>query len=283
MTLTLLTFNILQLQLKGSRYRADAAFRTIIRADADVVVLNEAFNRTAHRLVVRLQGSGYQCTPYLGGFAGAWTGVSGRRRGARRLIGGGVYVLSRVPIEAQYQHVYRSVRRGTTEVFSNKGVVLVKLCPCGEPLWVAGTHLHADERGNCHPERMAQLAELRALVAATVPAGESAILAGDLNVEYYQANADGRPGVPGTAWGEANAAVGGQIAPQEVIHDFTFDGRVNTLTRKVSPHYRNVLDYVGILQTGGGALSISTTTLHFEPGPEPSDHFPVLATITSTR
>ncbi|WP_163567347.1 hypothetical protein [Fodinicola feengrottensis] len=33
--------------------------------------------------------------------------------------------------------------------------------PAG-PLWLAATHLQADERGNRHAVRMAQLAELRA-------------------------------------------------------------------------------------------------------------------------
>jgi len=279
MLLTLLTFNVLQLQFKGSRRRARSALRVIEQADPDVVVLNEAFNRQAHALVAQLSASGYHASPYLGGFGGAWTGVSGRRRGLRRLIGGGVYVLSRFPIEAQYQHVYRSVRHRTTERFSNKGVVLVKLCPFGEPLWVAGTHLHADERGNCHPERMGQLAEIRATVSATVPGGEPVVLAGDLNVEYYRVDADGRPGQPGTDWAGADLAVGGRIAPQESIHDFTFDGTLNFLVHKDSPRYRNVLDYVGTIETGG-ELSISTQTLRFLPGPEASDHFPVLATIT---
>jgi len=274
-TLTVLTFNVLQLQFKGSRHRARAALRVIERADPDVIVLNEAFNRQSRALVAQLQAEGYAASPYLGGFGGAWRGVSGRRRGIGGFIGGGVYVLSRLPIEEQYQHVYRSLRRTTTEALSNKGCLLVKLRPDGEPLWVAGTHLHADERGNCHSVRMAQLGELRAFVAATVPVGEPVVLAGDLNIEYY--DADGRPG---TDRAEADRAVGGNIAPQEVIHDFTFDGTLNALTHKDTPNYRNVLDYVGVLQSRGHTMSIGTTTLGFEPGREASDHFPVLATVT---
>jgi len=122
---------------------------------------------------------------------------------------------------------------------------------------------------------MAQLGELRAFVAATVPVGEPVVLAGDLNIEYY--DADGRPGADRA---EADRAVGGNIAPQEVIHDFTFDGTLNALTHKDTPNYRNVLDYVGVLQSRGHTVSIGTTTLGFEPGREASDHFPVLATVT---
>jgi len=43
-----------------------------------------------------------------------------------------------------------------------------------------------------------------------------------------------------------------------------------------------VLDYVCMLQTSGG-LSITTTTLRYGPGHEASDHFPVLATVSSAK
>ena len=276
MTFTVLTFNIFQLQFKGSRPRARLALRAIKQADPDIVVLNEVFNRPGRELVTRLCAAGYHATPYLGGFSGPWAGVSGRRRGLGRLLGGGVYVLSRFPIEAQYQHIYRAVAQHTTEVLSNKGAVLIALRPAGQRMWVVGTHLHADERGSRHPERMAQLAELRAFVAATVPTREPVILAGDLNVEYY--DADGQPGPDRM---EASRAVGAPIAG-DTIHDCTFDGTVNPLTHKGSPQYRNVLDYVCMLQASGG-LSITTTTLRYGPGHEASDHFPVLATVSSAK
>lgn len=282
MPFTVLTFNVFQLQFKGSRPRAQLALQAIEQADPDIIVLNEVFNRPGRALVSQLRAAGYSATPYLGGFGGAWTGVSGRRRGLRRLLGGGVYILSRFPIEAQHQHIYRAVARHTTEVLSNKGAVLVPLRPKGERMWVVGTHLHADERGNRHRERMAQLAELRAFVAATVPAGEPVVLAGDLNVEYYAADADGRPGPRGTDWQEASCAVGAPIASAGAVHGFTFDGIVNPLTHKDYPHYRNVLDYVCMLQPSD-TMSVSTSTLHYEPGNEASDHFPVLATISSTN
>ena len=275
MNVTVLTFNVFQLRFKGSRRRAALALRTISQADPDIIVLNEGFNRPARALVGHLQSAGYHATPHVGGFGRGWTGVSGRPRGLRRIFGGGVYLLSRFPIEAQHQYIYRTVAPRTTEVLSNKGAVLVALRSAGERLWLVGTHLHADEHGSRHAERMGQLAELRAFVAATVPTGEPVILAGDLNVEYY--GADGQPG-PGCP--EASRAVGAPLAGNP-IHDFTFDGTTNPLTQKDYPGYRNVLDYICLLRPGR-ALTVRTTTLSPEPGHEASDHYPVLGNVTSS-
>ncbi len=272
MNVTVLTFNVFQLRLKGSRRRAALALQTIRQADPDIIVLNEVFNRPARALVGRLRSAGYHATPHLGGFGRGWTGVSGRPRGLRRIFGGGVYILSRIPIEAQRQHIYRTVAPRTTEVLSNKGAVLVALRCAGERLWLVGTHLHADEHGSRHAERMGQLAELRAFVAATVPTGETLILAGDLNVEYYSAD-----GQPGTDIQEASRAVGAPLAG-DAIHDFTFDGTTNPLTRKDYPNYRNVLDYICLLRPDR-ALTVRSTTLYYDAGQEASDHYPVLAKV----
>ena len=274
MNVTVLTFNVFQLRFKGSRRRAALALQTIRQAGPDIIVLNEVFNRPARELVGRLRSDGYHATPHVGGFGRGWTGVSGRPRGLRRLFGGGVYVLSRFPIEAEHQYIYRTVAPRTTEVLSNKGAALVALRCAGERLWLVGTHLHADEHGSRHAERMGQLAELRAFVAATVPTGEPVILAGDLNVEYYCAN-----GQPGPDCPEASRAIGAALAG-DGIHDFTFDGTTNPLTHKDYPRERNVLDYICLLRPDE-ALMVRTTTLHYEAGHEASDHYPVLGKVTS--
>lgn len=277
MSFTVLSFNILQLRFRGSRRRAQLALRAIEDAGADVVVLNEAFNRTSSKLVGRLRASGFHVSSYLGGFDGGWTATSGRRRGYRRMIGGGVYVASRFPIDAQFQHIYRAVAPGTTDSYlSNKGVLLVVLRVGATHVWVAGTHLQADEKGNRHAVRMAQLAELRAAVTALVPAGEPVILAGDLNVEYYAAD-----GGPSAEWAQACRALGGFTGP-EVMHDMTFDCVENPLAHGDSPSFRNVIDYIGVLDADDDppALSVTTRTLHFPLTQEASDHFPLLATVT---
>jgi hypothetical protein len=65
------------------------AFRAIEQAYPDVPVLNETFNRSTRRVVGQLRTEGYHVSFDLGGFGGPSTGLSGRRRGLHRPIGGG--------------------------------------------------------------------------------------------------------------------------------------------------------------------------------------------------
>lgn len=279
-TFRLLTFNVLQLPVTGSGRRALLAGEAIEQADPDVIVLNEAFNRSSSRLVARLRESGYHGTPQVGHRAG-WDSSSGRRGMVSRLIGGGIHVLSRFPIAAHYSHTYRSYQSATTDALSNKGAALVSLSLPDGRVWLAATHLQANERGNRHGVRMAQLAELRAFVSKTVPARLPLLIAGDLNIEYFAADQHGRPGQVGTDHLDANTVVGGQIQPDGPIHGATFDGS-NPLTGRRYLHYSNVLDYVGHLNENGGRPrpAIVTETLTYQPGEEASDHFPVLAKVT---
>src|SRR5690242_20544956 len=102
---TLITYNILQLPLSGSARRAALAAQVLAAADADLVVLNEAFNRPARRLVEGLKRRGYAVTPEVG--------RTNRRWGT--LVGGGVYIASRFPILEQYEHRYRAYQPLTSD------------------------------------------------------------------------------------------------------------------------------------------------------------------------
>jgi endonuclease/exonuclease/phosphatase family metal-dependent hydrolase len=242
--ISLLTFNILQLPFAGSARRASLAAQAILDAAPDVVVLNEAFNRHSRSLISKL--AGYHVTASFGD-----------RRWA---VSSGIHVLSRLPIQASFSHTYAAYRPLTTDAFSNKGVMLVSL----DGLWIAATHLQADEHGRWHDVRMAQLAELRTFVTAHAPADQPVVIAGDLNVERPDRAA-------------AEAAIGGRL---EQAHAATFDGR-NPLTGRRYAAYAEVLDYVGFLDETGRRPhpAISTETLVFQDGHEASDHYPVLARI----
>ncbi|MFI6325012.1 sphingomyelin phosphodiesterase [Nonomuraea sp. NPDC050556] len=265
----LLTYNVLQCPvLDGSRARAAAALRTIERVAPDVIVLNEAFNMAARRVLLGgLLRAGYYATPQVGGWRQrqAWTGSSGDDRPWRRLVGGGVHILSRRPILLAYQHVYTVNQRGTQDALCNKGVALALI----DTTWVAGTHLQADEEpvpvADTHEVRMRQLAELRELVIRHVPPGEPVILAGDLNIEFHG----------GDHYLDAEKVLGGRLLPEGTMHEPTFDCG-NPLVARHYPGYSHVLDYVGSLN--GPAPHIATETLVSDFG---SDHYPVLATISS--
>ncbi|TDD57851.1 hypothetical protein E1263_21830 [Kribbella antibiotica] len=256
-SLTLITYNILQLPLLGSARRAGLAAQVLAAADVDIVVLNEAFNRPARRLVAELSSRGYAVTPEVG--------RKHRRWGT--LVGGGVYIASRLPILEQHQHRYRAYQPLTSDALSNKGAALVAVeTPVGR-LWLAGTHLQADERGSHHAVRMRQLAELREFVAGTASAGEPVLVVGDLNVEYH-----------GPDPAEADAALGGTISTG-AIHEATFDGSRNRVISGRDRAYCNVLDYIGTIGSSQ-RLEITTRTLIDDNTRDASDHFPVLGTVT---
>lgn len=242
--ISLLTFNILQLPFAGSARRASLAAQAILDASPDIIVLNEAFNRHSRTLISQL--TGYSSTA---AFGGRWWAVNS-----------GIRVLSRLPVCSSFSHTYEAYRPLTTDAFSNKGVLLVSL----NGLWIAATHLQADENGRWHDVRMAQLAELRTFVTTHAPADQPVVIAGDLNVERADRAA-------------AEAAIGGQL---EQAHAATFDGR-NPLTGRRHAAYAEVLDYVGFLDETGHRPHpmIRTETLVFQRGHEASDHYPVLARI----
>jgi endonuclease/exonuclease/phosphatase family metal-dependent hydrolase len=115
-----------------------------------------------------------------------------------------------------------------------------------------------------------------------VPPEELVLLAGDLNVEYYKADACGVPGEPGPDPADAGEAVGGRLEPDGDMHEYTFDSQRNLLVARSQPGYRNVLDYVGSINENGRrpVPRVTTETVEFGPGRLASDHNPVLATVT---
>jgi len=290
--LTLMAYNVLQNPVDSplsTRRRARAAVRLVTDLDPDVVVLNETNGLSAAGLLVaRLKKQGYAATPQVGSLAraAAWDGTTGRVRWSRRLAGGGVRVLSRLPVLERHQHVYAAWQPRTWDAWANKGCVLVKLWAGEGPLWVAATHLQADQSpapvAETHAVRLAQLAEIRELVTSTVPADQPVLVAGDLNVEYYVGGPDGAPGELAPAVAEAGRLLGGRIGPDGPIHDFTFDGTTNPLAAQSDgPAYRNVLDYVGWVDETGSRPrpTIVTETVAGELADVASDHYPVLARV----
>jgi endonuclease/exonuclease/phosphatase family metal-dependent hydrolase len=290
---SLMTFNVLQLPFASARpagiRRADLAADLIETAAPDIVVLNEAFGLSAAgRIVSRLTSRGYHASPQVGSLRGrhGWDSPVPPDSLVRRLVGGGVRVLSRHPILRRHQHVYRAYQRHTWDAWSAMGVALVELDVPGGPLWLAATHLQADEPPTpvaaTRGVRLRELREVRELVAATVPDDRPVVLAGDLNVEYYESDVDGVPGGPGPDPDAAASAVGGRLVADSGIHAHTFDSAGNPLVARSLPRYRNVLDYVGhIDETGRRPVPrVVTSTLPFAPGRTASDHYPVLAEIT---
>ncbi|GAB3362042.1 MULTISPECIES: sphingomyelin phosphodiesterase [Amycolatopsis] len=291
--LRLLTFNVLQLPFisaspRGWR-RAGWAVDAVRAVDPDVIVLNEAFALSAAgRLVSRLKRRGYHASPQIGALRGrrGWDGEVPRVSPVRTLVGGGVRVLSRYPFRWCGQHLYSAVQRKTQDALSAKGVALVELDTPDGRVWLAATHLQADEPPTpvsaTRAVRLEQLKELREFVARTAPPEAPVLLVGDLNVEYYAADARGVPGDRGQDLDDAADAVGGRLEPDGDMHEHTFDSANNRFVARSQPGYRNVLDYVGSINENGlrPVPRITTCTVPLRPRRPASDHFPVVANVT---
>lgn len=289
MQLSVMTFNVLQLPVlsltPAGRRRSQLALRLITDSAPDVVVLNEAFSLSFGRIITAgLRRLGYLCTGQGCALANqrAWQNGPTKAPLLRRVIGSGVHIFSKFPILQQHQLAYRARHTKTQDSLSAMGAAVVKLqLPAGK-LWLAATHLQADQPpvpvAQTHAVRMAQLCELRDFVAATVPPTDAVVLAGDLNIEYFGDPGSKMPGVDHLA---ANAVIGGRIEPANEIVDFSFDGVTNPVVASSDRSYRNTLDYVGYFNesTERAVPRINTEILTFTPGQEASDHQPVLARV----
>ncbi|WP_436494237.1 sphingomyelin phosphodiesterase [Actinokineospora sp. HUAS TT18] len=292
-TVSVLAFNIYQLprvadgDVAAKERRAKDAEAAIRAADADVVILSEAFSAEAESLRGRLADRWPQQTPLVGQYCSTspgWTTVNGNCSNSLVVVNGGVTVLSKYPITAKHQLVYRNSFWPTADYYSNKGAALVRVVKDGRAVWVAGTHLQADQSpfsiAKSHEVRMGQLGELRALVDKYAPSGEPVIVGGDLNVEYWagksRLDSAGRTQVE-----QASAALGGPIVGA-TVQGHTYDGVTNSIARaNGGATYRDVLDYIGATASAGRPLaSVGTVrTLGFGQG-EPSDHYPVFASVS---
>ncbi|MFD8497823.1 sphingomyelin phosphodiesterase [Amycolatopsis sp. NPDC059657] len=284
--LNVLAFNLWQLpwianpNTSDKEARARAAESVIRARDADVVVLSEAFSAQAEDLRARLANTWPHQTPLVGQYcstSSGWTTVDGNCSSSPFIISGGVTVLSKYPITEKHQLVYRNSLSGTWDNWSNKGAALVRIAANGRPLWIAGTHMQADEGPEtlpkAHQTRMAQLAELRDLVAKYAPADEPVGIAGDLNIEYFagqrRTDAQGRTQVQ-----QGEAALGGTLRTAD---GYTYDAVTNP---KAAPAgYRDALDYIGSVSGRVPAGVGPVRVVHYDGGTIPSDHYPVEAKL----
>ncbi|WP_245614453.1 sphingomyelin phosphodiesterase [Actinokineospora inagensis] len=289
-TVSVLAFNIYQLprvadgDAAGKDRRARAAETVIRSADPGVLVLEEAFSAEAESLRARLADRWPYQTPLVGQYcatSAGWTTVTGNCSTSPLVVSGGVTVFSKYPITQQHQLVYRNSYFPTADYYANKGAALVRVVKDNRPIWIAGTHLQADQSpysiATAHTTRMAQLGELRALVAKYAPATEPVVIAGDLNIEYWagQSRVDGQGR---SQIRQAEAALSATLA-ETPIHPYTFDGATNPLAATNSTTtYRDVLDYIGLAVGHATPTLTPVRTLGYSAAP-PSDHYPVQTTV----
>lgn len=275
---------------------------SIIRKhDADVVILDEAFNNTSDgQIPAALKDLYPYATPVVGETCsgGGWTGISGDCSNSLFVINGGTMILSKYPILAQYAHIFSNSTSGTWDYDANKGADLVKLNVGGETAWVVGTHLQADQSSvstnTTQATRLAQLGEIKSWVNGIVGTSAPVLIGGDLNVEYYGGASRGD-------YANAESAVGGVLGspaldPSQSM--YTMDCPISSWCQYMSgvesfsASYQDDLDYLGYLTDAARPVPASLPTVGIDFDPQtgwtsgeldtnaPSDHYPVQATFT---
>ncbi|MEY9844742.1 sphingomyelin phosphodiesterase [Streptacidiphilus sp. MAP5-3] len=275
---------------------------SIIRThDADVVILDEAFNNTSDGEIPSALKDLYPyATPVVGETCsgGGWTGISGDCSNSPFVINGGTMILSKYPVEKQYAHIFSNSTSGTWDYDANKGADLVELNVNGSNEWVVGTHLQADQSGTStnttQSTRLAQLGEIKSWVNGIVGTSAPVLIGGDLNVEYYGGASRGD-------YTNAQNAVGGVLGspaldPSQSM--YTMDCPVSSWCQYMGgvesfpTNYQDDLDYIGYLNDGSRPVptSLPTVGIAFDPQSgwtsgqldtnAPSDHYPVTATFS---
>ncbi|MEY9840089.1 sphingomyelin phosphodiesterase [Streptacidiphilus sp. EB103A] len=271
----------------------------IRKHDADVVILDEAFNNTSDAQIPSALADLYPyATPVVGKVCsgGGWTGISGACSNSPFVINGGTLILSKYPIVAQYAHIFSNSTSGTWDYNANKGAALAEIDVNGTDTWVVGTHLQADQSGTStsttQKTRLAQLGEIRTWTNQIVGTSAPVLIGGDLNVEYYGGASRGD-------YANAQTAVGGVLGSpaldsSQTLH--TMDCPVSSWCQYMSgiesfpSSYQDDLDYLGYLQDGARPVPAALPTVHIDFDPQtgwtsgqldtnaPSDHYPVQAT-----
>ena len=269
--------------------------------DADVVILDEAFNNTSDAQIPGALADLYPyATPVVGATCsgGGWTGISGDCSNSPFVINGGTLILSKYPILAQYAHIFSNSTKGTWDYDANKGAALIEVDVNGTDTWVVGTHLQADQSGTStdttQATRLAQLGEIKSWVNSIVGTSAPVLIGGDLNVEYYGGAARGD-------YANAQTAVGGALgspALDPTQTRYTMDCPVSSWCQfmsgveSFSSSYQDDLDYLGYLDDGARPVPASLPTVQIDFDPQagwtsgqldttaPSDHYPVQAAFS---
>jgi sphingomyelin phosphodiesterase len=273
----------------GQNTRADLIASEGVLAGQDVVVLQEAFDNDAStRLLANLAPAYPHQTPVLGRSASGWNASSGPFLWQWRVEDGGVAIASRWPITYRSQRIFAS--GCGVDAASAKGFAYARVdAPGASDLHVVGTHLQADDSlcssGQAVTVRAAQLREIGSFLrSAGIPATDTVVVAGDLNVDRA-----------GPEYAPMLATLGAAAPDAYTGHSFSFEPSTNSIAADrypgSAPQY---LDYVllvnGFARPAGRWINEAravhsapwTVTQYFETNTftDHSDHYPVFARVT---
>jgi hypothetical protein len=218
-TLKIFAYNVQQLdQLPNLKYynqeRAKQIANALAASDYDVLIFSEAFDNDARKVMTRilqpvfpyrtavvgndddisaqtLLKGGALLGALVGAIAAPWAVSVGALVGflgsgalgfitGRPRSDGGVFMMSRWPVQFQGQRIYRN--KAEEDRFGRKGVSWAMFNKLGFYFNVFGTHTQAD--GEHARIRRLQFDEITAMYAALAPNWQPSLIGGDLNVDY---------------------------------------------------------------------------------------------------
>ena len=140
-------------------------------ANYDAIVFSEAFDDDARAVLINGLKSRF---PYRTSIVGADSGIK---------QDGGVFIMSRFPIEVQAQKTFGSTC-GSDDCLADKGVMYARINKYGRRYHLFGTHTQAHTSASDISKRKAQFGIVKAFVTSrNIPVTEAVLIGGDLNVD----------------------------------------------------------------------------------------------------
>mmetsp|Transcript_86107 Transcript_86107/g.230539 ORF Transcript_86107/g.230539 Transcript_86107/m.230539 type:complete len:395 (+) Transcript_86107:984-2168(+) len=165
--------------------RAAKLAPAIAELKSDVVILAEAFCPTSSAILISaLKSRGYPFdTPVVGCHGTRWQSASDHVKP----LNGGVLAVSAHPIEAAFCRTFSDQGLVVGEdLLADKGVLYVRIRKQGRPVHVFASHTGAWDTDSATQARFSQIASIRTWIdELSIPASEPVVIAGDLNVNYF--------------------------------------------------------------------------------------------------
>jgi len=158
--------------------RAEEIGKVLKKSNYHVVVMQEAFSGAARRKIYKAAKTVFPYQYYY----------RGKRGGSKvAVLASGTWILSRYPIKTLGAHIFSQCT--TSDCLADKAVVVQEMkLPNSRRFQIAHTHLQAWNTDKARAVRATQLAEVKMVLDQYRQDGVPQILAGDLNVDFYNKN-----------------------------------------------------------------------------------------------
>jgi endonuclease/exonuclease/phosphatase family metal-dependent hydrolase len=231
--LKIMSWNIYMLPgivpMKGRVERAHAIVDTLLHAETDIIVFQEAFHQKAVKVIRDGLSAAY---PYM---YGPFNPANSPFR-----ISSGVWVISKIPLALKGTIEFKVAKE--TDVVARKGAALMEGEWNGKNFQILGTHLQAQNQAAIRKIQFHHIYD--SLLAKYKVDGVPQIICGDMNTEVEIA----------TCYKDMLKSLDAEDGELAGIQKVTYDGTNNELALSVWKYAKTTLDYV-LLRANGADIS----------------------------